>query len=1371
MNAQDLHASAGMTPDDEPGKAVEDLDEAIATYRAAASALSDASLERVGVLRGLGAALTARFELTGAGADLDEAISVQREAICIPVARTSEYVATEAAVSAELAANLRVRFMRTGSRVDLDEAIGAFEAAWVAMPDDHRGRLGAEAAVLFDLAGGLRARFALTSDLQDLNRAVETYRSALLATPARSSEHAVASLALGEVLQWRYEVAGEFGDLEEAIAIYRDASGGGTLEHAAVLDSLCDALHARFEVTGSLAHLDQAIAAYEGALTATPTSEYRPLHMHMLGNALSARFKVTGAGSDLENAIAVLEDAAAITPDDAASVALLLTDLGRALYWRFERSAELGDLDRAIEAYRGAKGAMPDDVQVRLTILSGLAEALLDRFEQIGQLVDIDEAIDVYQVATDTAELPFERGMLLSDLGNALLWRFEQVEALTDLHGAVEAHQAAAAAIPHDAEVRATVLLRLAAALRTRFTRDGGAADLDAAIIAARAAVAATPTGASDRLRPLSELASVAVLRFRRTHELADVDEAISAYIAAVGAAPDGSKERASLLFSLGSAFQSRFEQSTDLGDLDQAATAFSGAIQDAPEGDPDRHTMLSALGGVLDLRHGRTGLISDLQSAVAYQWAAVDAAPADSSDRAEIQGNLGGALHSLYQRSGLLADLDEAISAYSVAAAGAPDRPMLMSGRGVALRTRFSRTGRLSDLDDAIAASQAAVDALPPDAADRFLALSGLGSVLQARFERSGQAADLDKAVATFELATAVTSEDDPQRALILSAVGALRRTRFDRTGETTDLEGALIAFREAMEQSGAWSHARLQAAFGYASAAVAGGRWGEAIAGYEVAIELIAQLAPRWLSRPEREYLLQDIVGLASAAAVCCARAGRPDRAVELFEQGRGVLLGQMLDTRTDLTALREEHPDLAARFEAIRDELDEADAGEAAVSAAQLEWASGGQAARTRRREAATNLDALLNDVRRLPGFSGFLRPPSIEALSLAAAEGPIVIVAVSAFGSVALALTRDGVQPVPLRKATPEEVSQRAQAYLQAIDSLTDTDATPAEIGYAERQLQAVLRWLWLAIAGPTFESLGLSSTPAPGEEWPRLWWCLSGPLALMPLHAAGLGIPKGVPSAEPKVSALDRVVTSYTPTIRALAHARSGRHRRTDTVEGPVLAVAMSTTPGQRGLPGADRELAAIIELFGEDQVETLVSTTKSVSSPKASPRAIAATRDAVLDALPRTRIAHFACHATSDVADPWASRLLLLDQPLAVADIIQLRLTDARLAFLSACSTARPGGLLLDEAIHLSSAFQLAGYRHVIGTLWPVNDTVAAEVARDVYKLVAGTSGGPIELSGPKASPAHALHTVIRQLREQDHQASHHWAAHIHLGP
>jgi CHAT domain-containing protein len=100
-----------------------------------------------------------------------------------------------------------------------------------------------------------------------------------------------------------------------------------------------------------------------------------------------------------------------------------------------------------------------------------------------------------------------------------------------------------------------------------------------------------------------------------------------------------------------------------------------------------------------------------------------------------------------------------------------------------------------------------------------------------------------------------------------------------------------------------------------------------------------------------------------------------------------------------------------------------------------------------------------------------------------------------------------------------------------------------------------------------------------------------------------------------------------------------------------------------------------------------------------------------------------------------------------------------MRLDHAAVAYLSACSTARSGPALLGEAIHLTSAFQLAGYRDVVGTFWSVSDAVSASIADDVYAAVEST-GGDVAL---------ALHTAVRAARSRGVGSS--WrAAYIHNG-
>lgn len=93
------------------------------------------------------------------------------------------------------------------------------------------------------------------------------------------------------------------------------------------------------------------------------------------------------------------------------------------------------------------------------------------------------------------------------------------------------------------------------------------------------------------------------------------------------------------------------------------------------------------------------------------------------------------------------------------------------------------------------------------------------------------------------------------------------------------------------------------------------------------------------------------------------------------------------------------------------------------------------------------------------------------------------------------------------------------------------------------------------------------------------------------------------------------------------------------------------------------------------------------------------------------------------------------------------------------LAYLSACATAYGGTGLLDEAIHLASAFQVAGFRHVIATLWPVGDRVALHYAEQIHaQLKDGID------------PALAVHQAVRAARSARPGSPSAWASHVHFG-
>ncbi|MEH0590094.1 CHAT domain-containing protein, partial [Streptomyces sp. B21-106] len=266
--------------------------------------------------------------------------------------------------------------------------------------------------------------------------------------------------------------------------------------------------------------------------------------------------------------------------------------------------------------------------------------------------------------------------------------------------------------------------------------------------------------------------------------------------------------------------------------------------------------------------------------------------------------------------------------------------------------------------------------------------------------------------------------------------------------------------------------------------------------------------------------------------------------------------------------------------------------------------------------------------------------------------------------------------------------------------------------------------------------------------------PRLWWCPTGLLTLLPLHAAGRHPRHRTSAAQggegTAQSVPDRVVSSYTSTLTAL---RRARERTGDGAFRGLLTVGMPETPGRPPLPGVERECA---------EVRAHIPAAESAMSDLIGPRAIS---QAVRQALHEHAWAHFACHAEQDLMDPAQSAFLLHDGRLTAAEILELHLPLAELAYLSACETATGAVNLPDEVMHLASTLQSAGYRHVVATLWSIQDGSAPAIASRFYAALTRT-GRP-----DAGRAARALHEALAEHRAHDPTDPLRWAAFVHVGP
>ena len=971
-----------------------------------------------------------------------------------------------------------------------------------------------------------------------------------------------------------------------------------------------------------------------------------------------------------------------------------------------------------------------------------------------------------------------EHARLQSLLDCTLLLRFRAERRPEDLERAVAAARAALATAQAGNPSVPGYRYNLALDLHTRYEHCRNPADLDEASAALHAALTPPPRDTQMHVRLLVERATVQRLGHQATSRLEDLDAAVASAQAALRLAQADPPLRAAALCELSDDLFARAERTNDLDDTEQAVTAGRAAVAAAHAAGSALATAhsLVTLAGALRLRAAR---FVDAESS----GEAADAlATADQilgphyPDRSSLLLDLASVLGSRAGGSSV-AELDRALAATRQAEpllrAGDPRLTACFELRSTLFLHRYRATGDLSDARAAVDEARSAVASVPPNSPDTALLHHTLSLALAALIAAGTRTRPDDLAEAEREARAAVASAppDDARRAGYLGHLAGALWLGYLVNADRERRREALLRWREAVGVSTAPARERLTIAVLWARSAVDDTDAEEAVVAYTAAVELLPLAAWRGLERGGRETGLAPWASLGADAAACATTAGRPDLAVELLEQSRSVLWSQQLDLRDETEELEDARPDLAARLTELRAVLEPerepdgpplwssnpaADAHERAR-----------RATRENRMRAARAWDRTVAEVRALPGFGDFLRPRAAVGYPAGLPDdGRVVIVNVSEHRCDALIADRSGTRSIPLPHLDAASVAADADRFRRAVNLLhaaRDADARVSEhrssASDPQRVIDDVLGRLWETVAAPVFAASGPEKRPtahrglnAPGEQGepgelsvpPRVWWCPTGPLTFLPLHAAGR-YADGRPAGE---GVFDRAVSSYTPTLRAL-HRATPRDRTDDAAEARrMLIVAMPQTPGQSDLRGVEVEARAVAAEFPDHTALTgrLADTT------------------AVSAALVRHPLAHFACHGGVDADEPTRGGLFLYDGVLTVGAISRLRLEAAGLAFLSACRTAWSGPRLPDEAITVAAALQLAGFRHVVATLWTLADAVAPTVARTVYARLQTGGGAPA-----LGRTAYALHEAVRQARDDGSPVSI-WATYIHVG-
>lgn len=927
--------------------------------------------------------------------------------------------------------------------------------------------------------------------------------------------------------------------------------------------------------------------------------------------------------------------------------------------------------------------------------------------------------------------------------GVRLLNFFQQTGQRSAIDQAIASFRAAVAAIPAGHPHLGAFLSIAGLAYRMRFQLTYDEADLAESIRYAEATVRTMPAGHPDSARDLANLAGAYQLRFGRSGDRADLDRAMELWQRAEGVW-DG-EDYAAVLSGLGLAFRMRFEQAGAGADLDEAIRYSERAVGESSATDEAYGGVLSNCAAAYKIRFDLFQDGADLDAAFRYVDRALEVTQEDNPERAGYLCQLATLYQLRFQQTDATEHLDQAIRLGEMGLAETPAthpfRGLWVSDLGLTYRIRFEQKGNPQDLLLAIRYGGEALQATPAGHPERALRLFNLSLAHQAQYKRAGAAEDLLAALRHGRGAVDATPDGHPDRTMFLSNLGSVHFARFT-SGAPDGLNLAIGCWRDAATSAVAPPHQRLRAAIAWGIACESLDDPAPAAEAYATAVGVLPVLAWRGLDRSVREKLLADAGGLVPDAAAWAIRAGDLEKAVELLEQGRSVLWSQSLHLRTDLTRLRVADKDLASRLDGVRSALERPRDAAAA-------------------RELARQWDELLRQVRALPGFQTFLAATPFGRLREAASGGPVIVVNVSNRRCDALIMTTAGVRLRPLALLTADECARRANALLEALYSPTASRLELIAL------LFATMSWLWDTICEPVLRDLRdhgdlPSGRPAPGEPMPRLWWCPTGPLTVLPLHAAGH-------HEDPGGECLSQVaISSYTPTVEALARSRE---RAPGKAGARLLAVGMPTTPrsGELEFPDLDavpRELQCLTDALPDVGMTVLCSPTRAeLDSGTVDHGAAPPTSDRVLGALASHSCVHFACHGGQDLLDPSQGAVYLADGPLTVLRLAGERLPEAELAFLSACQTAVGGVQLPDETIHLAAALQFAGYRHVIATAWSIGDRDAPEVARDTYTALMAAQ----TLDTSRA--AAAIHGAAVALKARHPRRPDLWAPYLHIGP
>lgn len=993
-------------------------------------------------------------------------------------------------------------------------------------------------------------------------------------------------------------------------------------------------------------------------------------------------------------------------------------------------------------------------------------EALLLRFDLLRNLDDVEVALSEANQADNSSVSVVLSASLKSLRAQALCLRYEAGVG-GDLSDATKLAGEAVRMLIAEGAPYSGALMNLGNVLQTVAKSEGSIAAWKRAVRTLRGAAALTPRSGDERARRLLNLGGALAELYSRTLDKSQIDEAVEALSEALPMTQPTSITNIDCAQNLSAALSARFEQSRSPEDLDAAISHAATSLSFLPAG-PRAAEIASNVSNLLLKRFEQSGSLPYLDTAINTARDAMNKFELEDKRRAGVGGTLGSLLRRRFERTKASGDIEESIALHergvAVSSARSDALPMELSNLSLALRSRYAVEHRRRDVIRAMRVSRKAVRLTARDSAQRSIRVVNFAAALFDNYTRSRSVRYLDEGIRLLRSALPSISLDDPSRIACLNNLGLLFETRHSRRLTAADLKEARDLFREVASSPLAQPRAACLAALAWGR--LTNGE--DTVDAFRRALDLLPSVGAPWLSVNDSAHEFRGIGSLGREAAAALIEAGHIEEALGAVELARASAFARLLTQRSELSGLDLENPKLAGR---VRKALLTLNSNSAATPIYPLRDSAHPVNELTARLAADRDLQEVLRSIRAKPKWKHFMERPTAGDAQELAQGGPIVVINVAKARCDAIIVSADSVRLVELPDLNENDVNKWTAEFLAGSQILSSE-----RVYFRDRdreQSKAVqvlaLTWLWKTTMKPILDSLecGPRGDESDYESWPRVWWIPTGALCLLPLHAAADykespdwfsaqsdGRPAGAVIAD---GVIDRVVSSTVPTFSALSTSRE-RQSRDPERQARCLIVAMPTTPGHADLPATEEEVDALVRVLGANFTKVLAEFGDRHSPSKSD----------VLSQLGDYEWVHFACHALTDPTEPMNSALLLADHefdPFEVRDLVDLHTGKATLIFLSACSTAKTALHEPDEPLHFSGAAMLAGYRHAIATLWPIDDD--AEPAALIYTYLDPRSRNDWSAN----TAAFAVHAAVRHRRKENPRNVHRWAAHVHAGP